>query len=143
MRKENFTFEIGHQLQTTAAGAQLVFDSIYYPERDTVTVHVFLNQKDADSNTPIENNPHFAFRFIIRSAPRFPGNETKDLYPWTPPGSEDKDLPLSFEQDITRALERLGVTAGILDVTLVPFDPEGVLQDQALDIRGGVKLEIR
>ena len=140
MRTETFSLDLGHQWRDRTTGVELFVDKLYYPEEDMITVHVFLNQPDADSTTPIEGNPNFTFRFVLRPRPRFTANAKQGLLPWTPPGATGEDPPFSFEQTITRDLRRLGIEGGKLDVTFVPYDPAGQLRGAALELKGGVSL---
>ena len=140
MRTETFALDLGHRWRSRAAGVALVVEGLYFPVDETIVIHVFFNQPDADSSTEIEGNPHFAFRFVLRSRERFVGNEARGLLPWTPPGATAEDPPLGFAENITRALEKLGIEGGRLDVTFVPFDPESQLRSAELELKGGVSL---
>ena len=140
MRTETFSFDIEYHWQDKASDVFLVIDKLYYAEKDIITVHVFLNQTDATSDTAIVDNSNFAFRFVIQPHPRYEESINKGLLPWAVPGTTEVDPPLSFEQSIKRYLQKLKVEGGRLDVTLVPFDPEDLLESEALEINGGVSL---
>lgn len=141
MRTEAFSFDLGDRWRDRATNVVLVIGEIYYPEKDIIVVHVFFNQPSADSTTPIEGNPNFTFRFVLRPRPRFTGNARQGLLPWTPPGATGEDPPFSFEQNITQYLRRLGIEGGKLNVTFVPYDPEGLLRGAALELKGGISLK--
>jgi len=140
VKVETFSFDLGPQWRARAAEVSLGVNELYFPSDETIVVHVFFNQPDAGSSTAIENNPHFAFRFVLRSRQRFSGNEKRGLLPWTPPGAKNEDPPLSFIENITKALNRLQIEGGILDVRFVPYDPKNQLLGSKLDLRGGVSL---
>lgn len=140
MRTETFSLDLGHRWRSRAVGVALVVDGLYFPEEDTIVIHVFFNQPDANSSTVIEGNPHFAFRFVLRPRARFAGNKARGLLPWTPPGATAEDPPLGFAENITRHLGRMGIDGGRLDVTFVPYDPDGRLRSAALELKGGVSL---
>ena len=141
MRTETFPLDLGHRWRSVATGVAIVIEGLYFPDNETIVIHVFFNQPDANSHTVTQNHPRFAFRFVLRGRARFNGNKEKGLLPWTPPGATAEDPPLAFIENITRYLERMGIEGGKLDVTFVPCDPDNRLRGETLEFSGEVSLQ--
>jgi hypothetical protein len=94
-------------LQSKYRRAHFLFEGVYYPERP-YTANVFLDQPEADENTPTKGNPHFVGDFNMMSRKYIPGNEERGLLPWARPafaGRTEPDQPATIAMDATEALE--------------------------------------
>lgn len=121
---ENITVEVPFDDALAGEPVRLLLEGLERG-RESSALRIFVDEPDADAETPIEGNPHYAGTVYLyghgQSAPeeeKFPARAARQRQPY------DQSL------DVTALLENLAIAGGTLAVTVVPVD----LQDRPVDV---------
>lgn len=129
--------------QSGYSKVRILFEGVYYPQR-AFTAYVFLDQPDADENTPTKGNRCFIGEFNMMSRQYIPGNEERGLLPWARPsfaGRTEPDQPATISLDAMHVLSNLSQGHSESNVKVVLVDAAGRRLPDELFRFDGLKLE--
>jgi hypothetical protein len=122
---------------------RLRFHEIYYPEERGYTARVFINQPDANADTPTIGNDHYVGRFSVMSRVYTPGNEERGLLPWAHSTDQNAEVdpPVTLDIDAFSQLKKFAKPGSEITVTLVLVDQKGKPLPDKLLWHKGITLE--
>lgn len=107
-------------------GLDLWVHGVHYPAEQAFSILVFIDQPDANADTPTEGNPHYAGRGVVMARTHFPEAIALGALPWADPSIDrEHDPPLSFRMDVLEQIREVAPQGGEVDVSLVLVDARG------------------